>query len=296
MTTPAYSPIEAAGAVLWRIHEGVEEVALVHRPAYDDWSLPKGKGRRGEHPLVVALREVHEETGYRGLLGLPLPDQRYLKEDRPKVVHLHAMQALQGEPLDPDVEVDAVSWLPLAAAAGTATWERDRISLMHFAGLHRPTSVVMLLRHASAGERRQWDGPDEERPLDEYGETQAAALSDLLPAFDIRRVVSSPTVRCRQTVEGFAAGLGVPLETDPAVAEDDYRPEAAEELIEELIAAPKSSVLCTHGPVLADLVERLTSRLGWPPTGAARVPKGGAWLVHTDRAGQVVGLERMASP
>jgi 8-oxo-dGTP diphosphatase len=293
MTTPAYSPIEAAGAVLWRVSDGVEEVALVHRPAYDDWSLPKGKARRGEHPIVVALREVHEETGCSAVVGLPLPDQRYLKEDRPKVVHLHAMQALASAPLDPDVEVDAVRWLPLASAIAEATWERDRTSLIHFAGIHRPTSVVVLLRHASAGERKLWDGPDEERPLDEYGAQQSGALDRLLPAFDISRVVSSPTLRCTQTVAGFAESSGLRVETEASLAEEAYEPAVAEEVLEQLITAPGSSVVCAHGPVLADLIERLTSRLGMAPTGSARVPKGGAWLVHTDRAGQVLTLERM---
>jgi 8-oxo-dGTP diphosphatase len=296
MTTPAYSPIEAAGAVLWRIEDGVEQVALVHRPAYDDWSLPKGKARRGEHPLVVALREVHEETGYSGTFGVPLPDQRYLKEDRPKVVHLHAMEAGCGESLDPAVEVDAVRWLPLAEAIATATWERDRVSLTQFAGVHRPTSLVLLLRHASAGERKLWDGPDDERPLDEYGAQQAAALEELLGSFALDRVVSSPTARCVQTVATFAASRRLAVEEEICVSEDAYDPEGAERLLDELVGATRSSVVCTHGPVLADLIERVANRLGRPPTGAARVPKGGGWLVHTDRAGQVVELERMPAP
>jgi 8-oxo-dGTP diphosphatase len=296
MTAPAYTPIEAAGAVLWRLNAGVEEVALVHRPAYDDWSLPKGKARRGEHPIVVALREVHEETGATGVIGVPLPDQRYLKEDRPKVVHLHAMEATATGSLDPEVEVDAVRWLPLADAIAAVTWERDRISLTQFGSAHRPTSLVMLLRHASAGERKLWPGEDSERPLDESGAAQAEVIDELLRGLAIDRVVSSPTARCVQTVAGFGAAHGLAVEEEVCVSEDDYAPDAAEALLDELIASPRSSVVCTHGPVLADLIERTAARLGLPPTGAARVPKGGGWMLHTDRAGQVVGLERVPSP
>lgn len=296
MTAPAYQPIEAAGAVLWREESGHELVALVHRPAYDDWSLPKGKARRGEHPILVALREVREETGYVGTLGVPLPDQRYHKEDRTKVVHLHAMHASNGEPLDPAVEVDAVRWLTVPEAIATATWERDRESLAHFAGAHRPSSVVILLRHASAGERKLWNGQDSDRPLDEYGVEQARVLTPLLTAYDPARVISSPTARCTQTVSGFAYEHGLEVELDDVVSEDDYDPDGAEAVLDRLIAAPTSAVICTHGPVLVDLIERLCSRLGRPPTGAGRVPKSAAWLVHTDRAGQVIDLERIAAP
>lgn len=296
MTAPPYQPIEAAGAVLWREEGGQELVALVHRPAYDDWSLPKGKARRGEHPILVALREVYEETGHTGTLGVPLPDQRYLKEGRPKVVHLHAMQAGSGKPLDPDVEVDAVRWMPLPDALAAATWERDRESLTHFAGAHRPSGAVLLLRHASAGERRLWEGEDRDRPLDEYGIEQSEVIVPLLSAYAPARLISSPTARCVDTVAVFGADQGLSVELDAGVSEDDYDPDAAEALLEELIAAPTSSVVCTHGPVLADLIERLSSRLGRPPTGAARVPKGGGWVVHTDCAGQVIELERIAAP
>lgn len=293
MSSPAYQPIEAAGAVLWKRAGDQELVALVHRPAYDDWSLPKGKARRGEHPILVALREVHEETGYRGVLGVPLPDQRYLKEERPKVVHLHAMEARSGEPLDPEVEVDAVRWLPLTEAIEAATWERDRISLTQFAGAHRPTSVVMLLRHASAGDRKQWEGDDLERPLDGYGEEQAAVLAEILEAYAFERVISSPATRCVQTVSDFAGRANLDIELALSMSEDAYDHVGAELLIDELVSAKGSTLVCSHGPVLIDVIERIAHRLELPPTGAARVPKGGAWLVHTDRAGQVVDLERL---
>ena len=296
MTTPAYSPIEAAGGVLWRPSDGIDEVALVHRPAYDDWSLPKGKANRGEHPLLVAMREVHEETACSAVLGLPLPDQRYLKEGRPKTVHLHAMQALEGGALDPEVEVDEVRWMPIPEALRIATWDRDRVSLQHFLARRRPTSVVVLLRHASAGERKLWSSDDRERPLDAYGEEQSRVLNSLLVALGVDRVVSSPTVRCVQTVASFGAGRRQAVETFPAISEDDYDPDGAEALLSQLLVDPGSSVMCTHGPVLGDLIDRLCTRLGRPPTGAARVSKGGAWLIHTDRRGGVVELERMPAP
>lgn len=296
MTGPAASPIEAAGGVLWRDHEGQELVALVHRPAYDDWSLPKGKARRGEHPVLVALREVKEETGWSAHVGVPLADQRYDKEGRPKVVHLHAMHARHGEPLDPDVEVDALRWLPPSEAAAFATYERDRLALERFVACARPTRALVVLRHAGAGERAKWGRPDVLRPLDDSGTEQASLLAELLAAFGPTRLLSSPAVRCTQTVEPLAERLGLPVEQAPEVAEDGYDAEAATELLLGLVASGPAAVVCTHGPVVNDLLERTLAGLGLPPTGSPQVPKGAAWVLHVDASGAVAALERLPAP
>src|SRR3954452_5299503 len=89
--------IEAAGGVLWRYAaDGSVEIALVHRPKYDDWSIPKGKLKRREHLLLGALREVAEETGVQPLLGRPLGEIRYLKDGLPKRVRYWAMSCADG--------------------------------------------------------------------------------------------------------------------------------------------------------------------------------------------------------
>jgi phosphohistidine phosphatase SixA len=107
------------------------------------------------------------------------------------------------------------------------------------------TSV--LLRHASAGDRDHWDGPDELRPLDERGRRQAAELVELLLPFGLRRVLSSPYVRCVDTVVPLAAALGVPVEEDDRLAEG-AGPGAEELLLEDGVLA------CTHGDVVYDVL------------------------------------------
>jgi 8-oxo-dGTP diphosphatase len=109
------------------------------------------------------------------------------------------------------------------------------------------TSV--LLRHASAGDRDHWDGPDELRPLDERGRRQAAELVELLRLFGLRRVVSSPYVRCVDTVEPLAKALGVPLEQDERLAEGAGP--GAEELLRE-----DGVLACTHGDIVVDVLGR----------------------------------------
>jgi 8-oxo-dGTP diphosphatase len=102
------------------------EVLLVHRPKYDDWSLPKGKRQKGEDDLACALREVEEETGLRCEPGLELAGSSYHdSKGRPKEVRYWAMTPLGGA-FAPHEEIDAVEWLPLDEAAGRLSYERDR--------------------------------------------------------------------------------------------------------------------------------------------------------------------------
>ncbi|MGW7354947.1 NUDIX hydrolase [Streptomyces sp. NPDC054784] len=131
-------PVLAAGCVLWRRTAGGGgnggnggggrggiELALVHRPKYDDWSHPKGKLKRGEDPLDGALREVREETGMECVPGVRLPTARYESQCRPKEVRYWAAEATGGVFL-PNSEVDRVAWLTPEAARVRLTYERDR--------------------------------------------------------------------------------------------------------------------------------------------------------------------------
>jgi phosphohistidine phosphatase SixA len=107
------------------------------------------------------------------------------------------------------------------------------------------TSV--LVRHAAAGDREHWDGDDFHRPLNARGRRESEALVELLRPLGIRRVVSSPYVRCFQTVEPLSAALGLPLEIDDRLGEGEGQ--AALALIRE-----DGVVSCTHGDVVHDLV------------------------------------------
>jgi 8-oxo-dGTP diphosphatase len=120
------TPVRASGAVVWRPAGQGVEVVLVHRPAYDDWSLPKGKPLPGEDDETCALREVEEETGLRGELGPELPATRYRdRHGREKVVRYWALRPVPGE-LAPTDEVDEAVWKDVAAAREALTYDRDR--------------------------------------------------------------------------------------------------------------------------------------------------------------------------
>jgi 8-oxo-dGTP diphosphatase len=133
------APIRAAGGVVWRAAKrGGREVLLVHRPKYDDWSLPKGKADPGEKAEDTALREVEEETGLRCRLGDEVGATRYRdSEGRPKVVRYWMMEPKSSAKFVPNHEVDAVRWCPLGEATSLLSYAHDRELLQRAVGADR---------------------------------------------------------------------------------------------------------------------------------------------------------------
>lgn len=124
--------VEAAGGVVWRVRDGGIEVLLVHRPKYDDWSLPKGKLEFAESYEQAAEREVQEETGLRCRRGPELVESHYIDaKGRPKVVRYWMMEPIDGA-FERNDEVDEVRWLSTEAASRALTYPRDRPVLVSF--------------------------------------------------------------------------------------------------------------------------------------------------------------------
>jgi 8-oxo-(d)GTP phosphatase len=302
----------AAGAVLWR-HDGVGiEIAVIHRPRYDDWSFPKGKLKSGEHILLAAVREVEEETGVRPRLGRRLPARTYLKGGRSKRVDYWAATGDPGM-FVPGDEVDRVEWLPVSYAEQRLTYAHDVDLLHEFDAGPRYTTPIVILRHGSAGERSAWRADDALRPLDERGLAEAAVLPELLGAFGPLRVLSSATVRCVGTVLPYALRGGIQVETDLAFtvapvaltvasADGDGAPgggykggvanlAAARAAVLELVAARIPTVVCTHGEIVSELVRALCAELGEKTPDDPGLRKGGLWVVHIG-GGEIAAMER----
>ena len=307
--TPA---IEAAGGVLWRYAaDGLVEVALVHRPKYDDWSVPKGKLKRREHLLLGAVREVEEETGARVSIGRPLGEIRYLKEGLPKRVRYWAMHAvtssmhapasmdaltsmddvagLDGFPVDV-AEVDRLTWLAPHDALPMLTPGRDAPAIERFMADLRPTWPLVVARHASAGDRAGWTGADTLRPLDDVGAAQAQVLAAILAGYGVVAVHPAEVTRCVDTFTPYANRAGVGIVTEPSLADPGLTPpEAAGSALDPaagvermvtLAEAGVATAVCGQRLSMPSLIGGLLSALGAavPPDLTTR--KGGFWVLQ----------------
>ncbi|PZF98814.1 NUDIX hydrolase [Micromonospora deserti] len=272
--------IRAAGGVAWRPVAGGVEVCLVHRPRYGDWSLPKGKLEPGEHPLRAAVREMAEETDVQAVPQVRLPSVHYRSEGRPKMVDYWSMHAVAKGGFQPGTEVDEVRWLGVDEAVRLVSYPHDAEVLAAFAALPRVTATMVLVRHAHAGRRATWSGPDAGRPLDARGWAQAHALAPLVALVRPVRLLSASARRCVQTLGPAAALLDLPIEVIGHL--DEPRPGqqpdecalAAAARLSELAAAGEPVVVCSQGTVIPGALERLTGRAGDFTT-----PKGGCWLL-----------------
>lgn len=286
-------PILAAGAVVWRGDPADPEVAVVHRPRYDDWAFPKGKLDPGEHVIEACLREVAEETGLEVVLGPALPPVHYLVRGRLKRVDYWTARVIgYGEPADGD-EIDEVAWLPVREARERLSYLADVALLEEFARLPLLATPLVFVRHATAGSRTGRPGDDELRPLDEAGEAQAETLARVLRAYRPAVLVSSPSRRCVQTLAPYARGAGLEIRRDERFSETGY--DARETLAAALglLDADEPAAVCSHGKVLPELLAAVAEQR-FPEAGRltdTHLDKG-AFAVAHHAGGRLTALER----
>ena len=139
--------------------------------------------------------------------------------------------------------------------------------------------MLYLVRHAHAGKKSQWQGPDLARPLSAQGRQQALGLVERLRDRPVRRLLSSPADRCLQTLEPLAARLGLEVEPNDVLGVDGPGPGVAA----ELLASPalEQAVLCSHGEVIGQLFDQL-QRAGLELEDPPRWPKGSTWVIDLD--------------
>ena len=266
----ANGPVEAAGAVLWRPGLDGPELALIHRPRYDDWSFPKGKQDPGEHIQITAMREVFEETGQHIVLGRRLPVISYeLSTGATKRVRYWAGQAQPetdtvSSRFEPNHEVDRLTWLTPEEALGRLTRRLDAMVLNAFLAAPVDTVPIVLLRHGTTERHSQRFPEDRVRPLAAQGHAQAESLAQLLACFGRPRIVSSPAVRCVDTVRVFAGSQRVVIDVDPALSEQAHAaaPRAVASWIRALIAEGEPTVVCSHREVLDDMLAAVLAQAG----------------------------------
>lgn len=298
--------VAAAGALPWRTRDGRLQVALIHRPTYDDWSWPKGKLDPGEEWQVAAVREVWEETGLRVRLGVPLPDSEYkvAGASHRKRVRYWAAEITGGSG-KLQHEVDAVAWLTPEAARKRLSYDRDREQLDALVKAHRNKALDVrpfaVVRHGKALPRRKWDKDDWLRPLEPRGYREAFGLVDVLGAYGIARLLSSSATRCAETLRPYAKAAKLPLDTTYALSEEGFekRPKKAVAAMRKHMNGARPGAICSHGPVLPDLLSALAGDARKPGRAVLKdaaknnLEKGEVLIAQLDRRGHIVAVERI---
>lgn len=307
MAVPGAQPaVLAAGALIWREKHGTVQVLLVHRPRYDDWSIPKGKLEAKETFPAAAVREVGEETGYRVRLHRPLPASVYLLPDgRSKIVQYWtaAVRSRIGPGPKNPKEIDETRWVQISEAEQLLTRQTDRVTLTalseQLAEDTARTRPIIIQRHAAAVSRSKWRDGEKSRPLNSKGKKQAKALPPMIDAFAPDSVVSSPWKRCRATVQPYARLSGLDIATKESLTEAGHasEPSRTAAVVERVLREARPTILCTHRPVLPTVIA--TVREYASREAALELPRsdpylsaGEALIVHAVPGGRIVAVER----
>lgn len=296
--------VYAAGAVLWREVEGKIHVLLVHRTQYGDVTIPKGKVDPGESLPQTAVREMLEETGLKVSLGVPLGISKYrLNSGREKVVHYWAARvsekAIRRSTFVPNNEIAGLEWVPIKQARKALSYAQDVEILNNFDALVAQditkTFALIVLRHGKAEPVGSLP-VDADRPLTKRGHEQAAALVQTLRAWAPKRIVTSNAVRCVETVTPLAEALALTPELTHGLSQESHQRGEAQvrKIVGKRIRARKSSVLCSHGPVLPDILKEIALATGTPLgrflDDAAALETGGFSIVHLSKTHPASGI------
>ena len=289
--------ILAAGALVWRkSKEKKIEIAVIHRPKYNDWTIPKGKVELNESSIACAYREVIEETSIETEFGMYLGEVKYQSLDGPKQVSFWSAQVVKENTFTPNSEVDAIKWVEAAKAAKFLSLDSDREILSKFNKLKYESKPLVLLRHAKALSRDEWQGDDDDRPLDSLGQMQAKRLLSIYQAFNLEQIHTSDAIRCYDTVEPMAKALGLRLEVSNKLSESAFKKdkEDAFDYARDLIKSDKRALLCSHNPILPKVLNKLTKKSDVESDEEKLYPAD-AWVIH--RIGkEVIQIDRINAP
>jgi 8-oxo-dGTP diphosphatase len=280
------APVLAAGAVCWKVSKkGKPKILLVHRTQHKDVSLPKGKVDPGETLPETAVREIAEETGLIIGLGAPLGVVEYrLPGGRDKQVYYWAGEvsadAIANSTFVSNDEIEQLRWVGLAKAAKVLSYPHDMDIVDRFAELYAQgrarTFAIVALRHGKAVPAEDWDGPDSTRPLMQRGIDQSMSVSHGIAAFRPRALVSSTAERCQRTIAPTSRVTGLPVDEEHAISQDAYRSggKAVRDVVANRIRRRETVVLCSHGPVLPQIIAAVAEETGTP--GSAKLQRAAA--------------------
>lgn len=307
--------VVAAGAVPWRVAGGKLQVLVVYRKHHRDVSIPKGKVDPGETLPQTAAREVFEETGLKVNLGPSLGSVHYIQQTngKPKVVHYWAAEvdpvAEAKSKFVSNDEIFALEWLSPKKAIAALTYEHDRELVDSVRTLWKSGSMdtfpLIIARHGKATPHDEWDGDDSLRPLTAVGMQQSRDIAGGLASFGPTTILSSPAIRCLQTIAPLSYKLGMEIRESGKISQDKWTTEG--DRVTDFIAARfrkgKPAVMCSHGPVIPQMVSEIITQTGGTVTDevrrAASLGTGDFAVFHLAKSGRgfrLVSVETHTAP
>ena len=283
--------------MIWRKRDNQIQIALVHRPRYDDWSLPKGKQDPGESLIACAYRETLEETNLKVSFGPYIGDIEYfVAEGLKKVYYWSARLADDSPEFHPNEEVDLLEWHSLEDAIEKSTRDSDREIIEKFVNTPFDSYPLIMLRHAKALAREEWQGEDEDRPLEQLGQQQARRMLSLYQVYGLTEIHTSDAVRCHDTVEQMAHALKISLTITNKVSEYTWKKnkEKAIDYAKDLIKVNEPVILCSHNPVLPRMMEKLTKKIDFDYP-SNKLEPGESWILHHNKK-EVLQIDRLEAP
>ncbi|HEY4226109.1 MAG TPA: NUDIX domain-containing protein [Pseudolysinimonas sp.] len=277
-STSVSTPVLAAGAVCWRETKKGVQILLVYRTQHRDTSLPKGKVDPGETLPETAVREIAEETGLVVGLGTPLGTVEYqLPNGRDKIVYYWAAEvgelSLANSTFAANDEIESLHWMSLAEARTKLSYPHDVDVVERFAALHEQgrvrTFAIIALRHGKAMSPQNWDGPDATRPLLQRGVDQALSVAPGIAAYRPAKLFSSTAERCLRTIAPSARVTGLEVKEKVEISQDAYQSggAAVTKIVDKRLRKGVTTVLCSHGPVLPQIIDAVVTATGTPDSG-----------------------------
>ncbi|MEO5922136.1 MAG: NUDIX domain-containing protein [Pseudolysinimonas sp.] len=268
------APVLAAGAVCWKVTaKGNLKILVVHRTQHRDVSLPKGKVDPGETLPETAVREIAEETGLVIGLGPPLGVVEYqLPNGRDKVVYYWSAEvsplAIANSTFASNDEIESLTWMKLDTARASLSYPHDVDIVDRFVKLYElgraRTFAIIALRHGKAMPPDDWDGPDATRPLIQRGVDQGASVALGIAAYRPAALLSSPAVRCMSTIAPTARITGLDVTEVDGISQDAYsrNSDRVARIVHYALENAQSTVLCSHGPVLPQIIAAVADATG----------------------------------
>ena len=299
------STVIAAGVVIWRPQEsGAIEIAVVHRARYGDWSLPKGKLENNETLVACAYREGEEETGLEFFIGPYIGDAEYLVAEGMKRVSYWAARASDRQTVFyANEEVDQLQWWSLEQALDSLTRDSDKEIVAKFMATPYDATPLIMLRHAKALAREEWQGEDEDRPLEQLGQLQAKRMLSVYQGYGLKAIRTSDAVRCYDTVMAMSRALEIEPIVTKELSEYTFKKDKERaldyirDLATEVGKSGVATLICSHNPVLPRMLEKLLKKSDFegPKPEVGKLQPGDAWVVFMKKK-KIVQIDAIPAP